>query len=145
MKIKIRTGNTDELYFLASQIREFETPYPKSLYQERLAKVQQLILIAEVNGKNAGFKAGYEREKDGSFYSWVGGVLPEYRRLGIAQLLLNEMEKRVKKMGYSALTFKTQNHFKNMLLFSIKNNFDIIKTEPKPNPKETRIWLKKEL
>ena len=46
-----------------------------------------------------GFKVGYER--DGYFYSWMGGVLSDYRKKGVAQNLLMN-----KKVGRSSKTIR---------------------------------------
>jgi ribosomal protein S18 acetylase RimI-like enzyme len=58
------------------------------------------ILIASFNGILCGFKVAYSRDEGSSLYSWMGGVLPEYRRKGIARNLSRIME-------YLAI----QNHF----------------------------------
>ena len=71
---------------------------------------------AEVDGEPAGFKVGYEREN--YFYSWMGAVLPAYRRLGIAQKLADQQEKWAKSAGYTTIRFKTRNHHKGMFIFA---------------------------
>ncbi len=49
-----------------------------------------IALLACVDDKPVGFKIGYSlNEKE--FYSAKGGVLPEYRRIGIATKLLHHM------------------------------------------------------
>ena len=102
-----------------------------------------MILIAIHNGQQIGFKAGYER--DNYFYSWVGGVLPTFRKNGIAKRLAKEQEKWAKAEGYSQIVFKTRNRFKSMLLFGLTNGFNIIGFEEKDDILNYRIILKKEL
>lgn len=130
---------------LSQQIPELVHPYPASIYEERLKEVPCLILVAFDNKKAVAFKVGYERELDGSFYSWMGGVLPDYRRMGIARALAAVQEEWAKKQGYNAITFKTRNRLKAMLTFSINNGFDIFRIEPRATIEEYRIWLRKEL
>ena len=71
-----------------------------------------------------GFKIGY-RYNDITFYSWVGGVLPENRGNGIAKQLAQLQEQRVKEKGYQTLRTKSMNRFKPMMILNLKNGFDI--------------------
>jgi len=91
----------------------------------------------------AGFKVGYER--DGYFYSWMGGVIPGFRRNGIALALAIEQENWARAQGYTSVTFKTRNIHKAMLSFSLNNGFNIIKVDPHEDVAQHRIWLKKML
>lgn len=125
------------------QLPEFSDPYNFTEINKRIHKVPHLNLIAFIGETPAGFKLGYER--DTYFYSWLGGVLPKFRRLGIAQQLAAEQEKWAKKNNYNSITFKTRNRHKAMLAFSLKNGFNIFKIEEKENISEYRIWLRKEL
>ncbi|MEL6806093.1 MAG: GNAT family N-acetyltransferase, partial [Bacteroidota bacterium] len=120
-------------------------PHQSEIYQERLSKVPHLILLKQIEGKDVAFKVGYERERDGSFYSWMGGVLPEARRMGIARDLAEEQERWAKAQGYQSIRFKTRNRHKNMLLFSIGRGFDLLSVEAFPERAESRIWLEKSL
>ena len=90
-----------------------------------------------------GFKVGYQREND--FYSWMGAILPEFRRKGVAKRLAKAQEKWVKELGITSLTFKTRNQHKGMLFFALKNGFDIIGFKTKENVEENRILLQKKL
>lgn len=131
---------------VARQIPEFSNnQYSEIDYKERLMGVPHLILIAYINQQAVGFKVGYERYPDGSFYSWMGGVIPEYRQQNVAKLLAVEQEKWAKKQNYSAITFKTRNNLKPMLIFALRNGFDIVGIIPKETTSVNRILLKKEL
>lgn len=93
-----------------------------------------------------GFKGGYDSFKDGSFYSWIGGVLPEYRRKGIAQLLMDAQLKWAKEQGYKSVRYKTQNRFKGMILLGIRNGYQIIDFKPnEEDPSWNNILLEKTL
>jgi GNAT superfamily N-acetyltransferase len=87
------------------------------------------LAIAYIEGQPVGFKIGYERDQN-EFYSWLGGVLPEYRGLGVAGDLMNAQHEWCRKQGYSKIGTKTQNRFKAMLMLNIKNGFEIIGTDP---------------
>jgi len=75
----------------------------------------------------------------------MGGVLPEFRGLGIAKILAEAQEKWAKKQGYKRLVFKTRNQHKGMLIFALKNNFNIIGFKEKESIETNRILLQKEL
>ena len=89
--IHIREGTFHECVDLSSKIPEFNSPYKIDEYKKRCAG-KYLALIAEID-KPVGFKIGYDRFKNGSFYSWMGGVLPKFRRMGVAYSLANFQEK----------------------------------------------------
>ena len=139
----IRLGTIEEVVAISKAIPEFIDPHGAEVYEERILAVPHLILVAEYEGKLVGFKVGYER--DGEFYSWMGGVLSDYRRLGIAQKLANQQEKWAKEQGYTTILFKTRNHHKGMLIFALKNGFNIIGFKESDTIETSRILLKKKL
>ncbi len=143
MKIEIRKGSIEDTVQIMQGLPEFQSPYNLLEVKNRIEKVPHLNLIATADDVLSGFKLGYER--DGYFYSWLGGVLPKYRRHGIAQMLADEQEKWTKRNGYKTITFKTRNCHKAMLRFSLKNGFDIFRIEEKESIEEYRIWLRKRL
>lgn len=143
MKLDIRECSIAEAVVISNQIPELKNPYPAEEYEKRFATASHLILAAYIDGKAAGFKAGYERES--FFYSWMGGVLPQYRQLGIAKQLADHQERWAKGQGYNSITFKTRNVHKGMLIFALKNGFNIIDVESRTDVGANRIWLKKVL
>ncbi|MEL6255615.1 MAG: GNAT family N-acetyltransferase [Bacteroidota bacterium] len=145
MEFKIRQGNIDEVVKISRQIPEFINPYPKDTYEARLSGVPHLILIAEYEGKGVGFKVGYDRDKDSSFYSWMGAVLPNYRRAKLAKRMAEYQEAWAKKQGYSSIRFKTRNKLKAMQIFAISRGFDIIGLFPEEELGEYRILMEKQL
>jgi len=134
----------EEIYPLTLNIPEFASHYPIEKYYERLSNRPHLILRANTANQAAGFKIGYEIGP-GIFYSWVGGVLPDFRRQGVARALANEMEAWLRTNHYHTLHMKTHNQFQNMLLFSIGNGFQITGVEQRENISENRILLEKKL
>ena len=83
--------------------------------------------LAYDNQQLVGFKIGYPYNKD-TFYSWIGGVLPEYRELGIANNLANEQELYANKQGFKKLRTKSMNRFKPMMILNLKRGFEIVET-----------------
>ena len=94
--IQIQAGSFQECVDLSNQIPEFDSPYELDEYEKRCAG-SHLSLNAFVDEKPIGFKVGYDRFKDGSFYSWMGGVLPKYRRQKVADTLADKQENWTKR------------------------------------------------
>jgi len=141
--IRIEEGTINRVMEFKNRIPEFENPYDRTEYEKRLSQVPHLILIASIKDQDVGFKIGYQKEDH--FYSWLGGVIPEYRKQGIASGLAKRQESWAIKNGYSYITMKTWNARKEMLLFAIKNGFYITEVEPRAKFEEYRIWLRKDL
>ena len=100
--IHIDEGTIQEAVNLSLQIPEFEKPYSASTYHERMRKRFSFILVAYNAKKPVGFKAGYALSNK-VFYSWMGGVLPEYRKQGIAAMLAEKQQNRLLKEGFEIL------------------------------------------
>jgi len=141
--IKIKEDTLETVVAISKKIPEFHNPHELPTYQERLKNVPSITLVAYVNGRPAGFKVGYE--KDGYFYSWMGAILPDYRRLGVARQLAEKQEAWARDKGYPHVTFKTRNSLKPMLIFALSRGFDIIEVQLRATIDEHRIILRKKL
>ena len=106
---------------------------------------KSLILIAEIENTVVGFKAGYEQQHDGSFYSWMGGVLPEFRGKSIARKLADHMEEWAMEKKYSKIKMTTRNKNKAMLIFAISNGFNLTSIDERKPIGENRLFLEKVL
>ena len=139
----INKGDIKTVVQLSTAIPEFLNPHGPEEYHRRLDDVPHLILVASVAEKPVGFKVGYER--DSFFYSWMGGILPDFRRMGIAKALADRQEDWARAKGYDSVTFKTRNAHKGMLIFALKNGFDIVGFKEKETIATNRILLRKPL
>lgn len=144
-EIIIREGSISEAVEISLQIPEFHNPHNDQIYEARLKGVPHLVLVAEVGGQLAGFKVGYEREKDGSFYSWMGGVLPAFRRHKLARKLAEQQESWAKARNYQCIRFKTRNRLKSMQIFALSRGFYLIGFLPYEDPQESRLIFQKNL
>lgn len=96
-----------------------------SLFNERISSKKNVIsLIAYYNSIPVGFKIGYHCN-DTTFYSWLGGVIKNYRKKGIASSLAITQEDLVKEKNYKKIRTKSMNCYKPMLILNIKNGFNI--------------------
>lgn len=145
MDYKIEEANLEEAVALLEQLPEFDQLKPLEHYRQILASRPQLILLARYEHKAVGCKLGYDRFEDGSFYSWLGGVLPVYRKSGIVRKLADYQEGWARTQGFKSIKFKTQNRHKAMILFAIKNGFNIYNVRSKDELEHYRIELIKEL
>jgi GNAT superfamily N-acetyltransferase len=102
------------------------------------------LLTATVDGQAVGFKLGYELDSE-EFYSWLGGVDPEYRKFGIASLLMEEQHKWAKDNSYKFVQTKTKNKFRDMLRLNIKHGFDVVGCHASSVDKDLKIVLRKKL
>jgi GNAT superfamily N-acetyltransferase len=145
MDIKIRKGTIQEAVALSKEVTEFFQPYSEKSYEERLEGVAHLILIATVDDKPVGFKVGYCRYGRETFYSWMGGVLDQYRRKGIATKLADEQETWAKTQGFIKVVLKTRNRLTKMIHFGLNRGFLIVDLIKKGDVKDYRIVMEKTL
>lgn len=141
----VRETDLETALAVLEQLPEFDALKPLDHYRQMLKGEKHLILTAFVEGKAAGCKIGYDRFKDGSFYSWLGGVVPNFRKDGVAKALAEHQEKWAVENGFESIKFKTQNRHKAMLQFALKNGFFIYNVKPKEVLDQYRIELIKPL
>ena len=83
MVFKVSRGTLEEAVKFSFEIPEFRLPYTLGEYMDRIGPSEYLCLVAKIHNHVVGFEIGYDRYEDGSFYSWMGGVHPDFRRQGI--------------------------------------------------------------
>jgi GNAT superfamily N-acetyltransferase len=104
-----------------------------------------LILLAYVDDVPVGFKIGY-RENRYSFYSAKGGVLPEYRRKGLARRMLYDMMERVRQKGFTRFAFDTfPNRNPGMAILALNEGFRIVKADFNTVYRDYRLRFEKKL
>ncbi len=145
MEIEVRNGEINEAITISNQIPEFQDPYDREDYLLRL-RGDFLILVALVNKEPAGFKVGYDKfNSDSVFYSWFGGVRPEFRNIGLGSALQVQFERWCLDMNYSRIRFKTLNKHRNMIVFGIKHGFSIYDFKRDQNSDLSKIYFEKVL
>ncbi len=142
-ELSIQEGTIEQAVELSKLIPEFDDPYPKEEYVKRFSNTQSQILIACYKSKHVGFKVGYEI--DGTFYTWMGGVLPDFRNKHIARKLAEKQQEWAKQNRFTKIKLKTRNKHKAMLHFAFSDGFIITGFEEKENINESSIILEKEL
>lgn len=113
-------------------------------FMDRLISQNQVCsLIAFQNNQPVGFKIGY-RYNETTFYSWVGGVLQDYRNKGIAKKLAQKQELWAKENHFKKLRTKSMNRFKPMMILNLKNGFNIISVYTNDSD-QTKVVFEKDL
>lgn len=88
-----------------------------------------ISLLAMVGSEPVGFKIGYSLDST-SFYSAKGGVLPNYRRDGIARKLLYRMMSEAANEGFVTFCFDTfPNLYKPMLILGLNEGFSVVSSK----------------
>ncbi len=144
----ISQGDIETAFALAEQIPEFDAGdggLDLRDFHRRLSGRSALVLIASVDDQPVGFKAGYDRYADGSWYSWMGGVLPARRSHGVAVGLLDAQESWAIAAGFERIYVKTRNRHRSMLRLLVKRGYDILQVDPRDVPVENRLLLSKRL
>jgi GNAT superfamily N-acetyltransferase len=143
--INILDGNLNDAINIAQQIPEFDKLYSKEKYGNRLKDSRYLIIIASYKDKPIGFKIGYETPSKKLFYSWMGGVLPKFRKLGVAQMLMDYQEQWAKNNNYERILVKTRKKYLAMVKLLEKNYYYEMGTLPFEPKEESRILFEKKL
>jgi hypothetical protein len=113
-------------------------------FKQRIKEHPKLLSVLAY-GKNQliGFKVGYPYDKE-TFYSWIGGVLPNHGQQGIGTHMAKVQEDFARSNGYKKLRTKSMNTYKVMMILNLKNGFDI--TSVYTNTKnQTKIVFEKQL
>ena len=145
LPFQLREASLAELLWVHERIPEFPGKASLDFYAERLKHRLHLALVAEKEGELLGFKVGYQSDTPATFYSWMGGVRPVFRGIGIATALAVEQERWSKAQGFTSVFFKTRNRFPGMIQFGIKRGFKIVDLQPKGGVEDYRIVMRKDL
>ena len=133
----------NELIQLSQQVTELDSGLTLADFNARMLDTQALILLARVEGELAGFKLGYALGSD-TFYSWLGGVQADFRRLGLAKEMLLYQEKWAKAQGFSQIHVKTRNCYPAMINMLISNQYQIADlVADSQNLSKNKLYLQK--
>ena len=117
----------------------------KDQITEKLRRKNLHCVVAEADGQIVGFKIGYDHgESSRRFYSWPGGVHPDYRSQGIGSELIRPQRAHCLNAEFLTIRSKTTNQRQGMLLLNIRHGFRIIGTYL-DSRNEVKIILEKPL
>ena len=142
--MEIRQASLDELLAVLTQIPEMQQLNDVAALQARIGERPYLALVAYRQQQPVACKLGYEWDQH-TFYSWLGGVLPEQRRSGLAQRLLEQQQLWARQHGYQTVRVKSMNRYPNMLRLLINNGYQIVDYEHRGSPDNAKIHFAKSL
>ena len=92
-----------------------------------------------------GFKVGYRLSAE-VFYSAKGGVHPDWRRRGVARLLLHDLMVRALKRGYERFAYDTfPNKHPGMTVMGLDEGFRVTRAGYSARYEDYRLRFEKEL
>jgi GNAT superfamily N-acetyltransferase len=104
----------------------FRPPRDLEFFRRRLAGRQNaLLLVANVDQGPVGFSTAIEL-KHNVFFSWLTGVLPDFRRAGVATQLHEAEVAWAADHGYQYLRMECHNGHRPIIHLAIKMGFDIV-------------------
>ena len=124
---KIVMVGPGELTLIADLYSQIFSPSQNEEFFERRfrGRCNFSMLVALLDEKPVGFAIGYEL-KPLTFFSWLCGVLPDARRLGVATQLMQAQQAFATEHGYTVLRFECQNQHRPMLHLAISEGYDLI-------------------
>ena len=115
----------------------------QNMFAELKHKDGILILVAMDESAIVGYKIGYQR-KPRHYYSWLGGVDPDYRKYGIGSTLMRLQHEWCQQHDYLTIRTHSKNKWRDMIILNLRHGFDIIGTWT-DDLGEPKIMLEKRL
>lgn len=82
-------------------------------------------MVAMLDDRHVGFIIGFEL-RPATFFSWVCGVLPDFRRAGISTQLMQAQHAWALDHKYSTIRFECNNQHRPMLHVAITEGYDLV-------------------
>jgi GNAT superfamily N-acetyltransferase len=103
-----------------------------------------LQLIARLDNRPVGFFLGFEL-KPTVFFAWFYGVIPEFRRQGIASQLMDAVHEWAKQNDYESIRFECHNQHRPMLHLAIALGYDMVGIRWDPDRGDNLVIFEKVL
>ncbi|XOV90276.1 MAG: GNAT family N-acetyltransferase [Pseudomonadota bacterium] len=99
--------------------RVFEQVDAEDLHWRLAVMPDVSLFVAEREGRAIGFKAGYAATSR-RYYSWLGGVDPDFRRLGVAAALMRAQHEWLARTRFQLV----ETHVRESNIAMIQANLD---------------------
>ena len=116
----------------------------ESFRRRYLGRYNVLQMLASVGGRPVGFFLGFELKPD-TFFAWFYGVLPDFRRQGIASQLMEGVHSWVRLHEYESIRFECHNQHRPMLHLAIALGYDIVGIRWDPDRGDNLVIFEKTL
>ena len=107
-------GQLEDIVKVNTIIPEFDNRIDRSVLEQRLAGKCFKVIIAKTESGLAGYCLAYELSIN-TTYIWLGGVIPQCRRLGAMSGMFELTECWAKHNGQNQVVIKSMNKFPAML------------------------------
>jgi ribosomal protein S18 acetylase RimI-like enzyme len=88
------------------------------------------VFEARSAGVLVGFKMGYAHARR-RYYSWLGGVHPDFRHRGIARRLMTSQHRWLTEQGYTSVETSARDDNIAMIQLNLSSSFGKVGTRPK--------------
>jgi len=124
---KIIPVGQDELELLADLYNDVFSPARDAEFFRRRFKGRHnvSILLAMIEDRHVGFVVGFELMPT-TYFVWLCGVHPEFRRAGIATQLMQGEQAWAQDNDYQIVRFECQNQHRPMMHTAITEGYDLI-------------------
>ncbi len=116
----------------------------ESVLRRYRGRYNVLQMVARVGDRPVGFFLGFEL-KPTVFFGWFYGVLPEFRRQGIASQLMDAVHEWARQNEYESIRFECHNQHRPMLHLAIAQEYDIVGIRWDPDRGENLVIFEKVL
>jgi GNAT superfamily N-acetyltransferase len=116
----------------------------QSVRRRYMGRYNVLQMMARLGDRPVGFFMGFEL-KPTVFYAWFYGVLPEFRRQGIASQLMDAVHSWARQNDYESIRFECHNQHRPMLHLAIAKEYDIVGMRWDPNRGANLVLFEKSL
>ena len=103
----------NKVIYICNSIPEFTHKTTAQEIRERIKGKDHDFIIINENDKPTGFLIAYNLDEK-TYYNWLMGVLPVFRRKGYGRQLIEKFESLAREKGYSEIQVKTMDRFKAM-------------------------------
>ena len=103
-----------------------------------------LRMIARIQDRPVGFFLGFEL-KPATFFAWFYGVLPDFRRQGIASQLMDAVHEWAKDHDYESIRLECHNSARSMLHLAIALDYIVAGIRWDPDRGDNLVIFEKTL
>ena len=115
-----------------------------SFHRRYRGRYNVLQLVARLGNRPVGFFLGFEL-KPTVYFAWFYGVVPEFRRQGIASQLMEAVHGWARLNDYESIRFECHNQHRPMLHLAIALGYDIVGIRWDPDRGDNLVIFEKVL
>ncbi len=114
----------------------------ESFRRRFLGRYNIVQMVAHIEEQPVGFFLGFEL-KPTVFFAWFYGVVPEFRRQGIASQLMEAAHDWARENDYTSIRLECHNQHRPMLHLAISLGYDIVGMRWDPDRGENLVLFEK--